>query len=344
MDDLVFTKRLDGYQYNRNTSLSLEKLRDICMEHYNVKECVISPSGMCAISTLINGILAFHLKDRINIIHGNELYCDTPRLFDNLRQMHSEKLTVWEAAEDITGIIRDRFQGEINILFIESCTNPNGYIFDYSIVDDLRKLSHKLYLIVDNTWLTNVIFNPFDYGADFVVSSLSKYPSSGACIGGVILSNNTDIMNKVFDHVRINGIHVSPFHCELIYKNIQNMEERIIKSSELTKKIIEYLQTIKKIDSISHPMILSHPSNHLAQRYFKLYPSVLTFQVSFSKNMVLKKMKTSNYIDFKTSFGSANSRFDPWPYKTGNRVVCRLSIGYDDTYENIINGINQFIN
>ena len=41
--------------------------------------------------------------------------------------------------------------------------------------------------MVDNTWLTSSVFNPFDFDIDIVVTSLSKYYSAGSCIGGAII-------------------------------------------------------------------------------------------------------------------------------------------------------------
>lgn len=54
-------------------------------------------------------------------------------------------------------------------------------------------------MIVDNTWLTSTIFNPFDFKhVDIVVSSMSKYYSAGSCIGGAVWYKS-DMNFKIFD-------------------------------------------------------------------------------------------------------------------------------------------------
>ena len=63
-----------------------------------------------------------------------------------------------------------------NIIFIESASNPNGDIFDYSIIPKLRKICKTLTIIVDNTWLTHVIYNPLNNNADIVVAMLLPVP------------------------------------------------------------------------------------------------------------------------------------------------------------------------
>jgi cystathionine beta-lyase/cystathionine gamma-synthase len=59
-------------------------------------------------------------------------------------------------------------------------------MFDTSILEDLKKLSNSLIFIVDNTWLSIASYNPFDYGADFCVISLTKYYSGGLAIAGTV--------------------------------------------------------------------------------------------------------------------------------------------------------------
>ena len=76
---------------------------------------------------------------------------------------------------------------------------------------------------------------------------------------------------------------------------------------------------------ISHPSLDGHPSYELARQLFKkgLYPSVFTVTVSCaSKKSAIKVLKNCRSVDldYKTSFGSATSRVDPWPtFKDGER-------------------------
>jgi cystathionine beta-lyase/cystathionine gamma-synthase len=350
-EELVLSKEGDRYLYNRSFSPENEKLRQLLISKYG-KNCVITSSGLNAISNLLHGIMIIHHQSEpFNLIYGNELYCDTPRLFKYFKQIYKNvnlREVDIKKPEEITTLL-DQYKSQNNILFVESCSNPNGFVFDFSIIPKLRSWSQKLYVIVDNTWLTDIVFNPFDYHVDFVIVSLTKYYSGGVAIGGAIISNHV-ILNDIIDHMRIMGQHISPYHCHLIYDGTLKMNERIIKSSQLTKKIALYLQEHKKIYGVSYPLDEKHISYSLVQKYFKkheeelLGPSVLTFKVKSSKNKILKAFESSQIIDHKTSFGSKMTRTDPWPYKENEFVVCRLAIGYDDTYERIIQGLDGILN
>ena len=116
-----------------------------------------------------------------------------------------------------------------------------------SIIPQLRAISEKLYIIVDNTWLTHVIYNPLNNNADIVVISLTKYYSGGHAIAGAVLTNHTDIYDIMIEHNRCMGYHVSPHNCEIVFQNIVTLNERIINSSKLTMKVAQYLKNHKKI-------------------------------------------------------------------------------------------------
>lgn len=346
----------DRYRYCRSDYPELDELRRVCANNYGVEECVITPSGMNAISTITQAIIQFHLaknmnQKNINIIYGNELYCETPRTLHYNRELY-KNVSLWEVdvtdSNSIIEIFQTNYLNGINILFIESCTNPNSYIFDFSIIKILRKLSQKLYVIVDNTWLTEVIFNPFDHGANFVVTSLTKYPSGGNCICGAIMShqhNNKKIMSRVSRINKLTGIHISPVNCEIVLKYIIHTHDRINKSSNLTLQVLEYLQSMPNIHNIMHPLLESHKSYNNAKKYFAkdLCPSVITFRIKYQKDKVMEKIQTLKEIEFKTSFGGSTTRFDTFLYVVGEYTFLRLAIGYDDTYENVINGINNLI-
>jgi cystathionine beta-lyase/cystathionine gamma-synthase len=82
---------------------------------------------------------------------------------------------------------------------------------------------YVLYVVVDNTWLTEVVFNPFALDVDFVVMSLTKYYSGGNAIAGAVVSNNENVIDKIIESNICNGFHISPYTCKVINANIKNM-------------------------------------------------------------------------------------------------------------------------
>ena len=396
-ESLTITKSGGKYWYNRFGHLNYMKVADKLMIKYDIhpkndhnddddddekkkkqkffkRKCELTSSGMNAISAVFHGILLKHKmmmnndKLTMNIIHSNELYCDTPKLIKYFVEFYNSNINIIKINNICnTNEIINLFQSEqikktnINILFIETCSNPNGYVMDFKYINLLKTNTMKnngyCYIIMDNTWLTSTIFNPFKFGADFVVISLSKYYSGGCCIGGAVLNNgqskeNNLLFDIIANWIRINGIHISPYHCKLILNNIDLMDKRIHQTSNITKKCIDLLQQNidnNKLLKINHPYLKNHESYNLYKKYINsqlLYSSVISFKISITKNKKVKKwLNSSNKILAKTSFGGKDTRFDTFPSKAkdGSGTWCRFAIGYNDTFENIKSEIIDMI-
>ena len=295
-------------------------------------------SGMSAISSILHGIILFHKPEKIKCIISDELYTDTPKLFEYLNEVYERLEIIKIDIEDTEKILSLDVSSGIVIFFMESCSNPNGKMIDRSIIKKIKAKNKNLYVIIDNTWLTDFIFNPFSCGADYVVYSLTKYYSGGTAICGALLGMRTEIMLKAMEYVKKNGCHVSPHNAELVLKGIENMENRIKKSSELTMKLIKDL---KDYD-------LKHPSLTNNSKYFKnVFPSSFTITLKgISKNKTLKLMKNFKYIEIKTSFGSKHTRICPFITSKDVNTLIRISSGYDDdnNYENILSDLKELLN
>jgi len=336
---LTLNERTGDYYYNRtghrlqkDVSEHLGQLYDFNQDHVSVVS-----SGMEAIAVTFQNIMIENQFKKFNIIYSDELYCDTPRFIKYFNQIYGvssiDKFNVLEP-EELEKKFEARYRNGINVLFLEFCSNPNGNILDMSIISKLRKLSKKFYLVIDNTWTTDVIVNPFHHGADVVVSSMSKHYSGGGCIGGFVIAKDTDFSKNLANYLKISGKHISLPYCEIFLENMPKMAGRIRNAYARTLEIAKALDRKEKegkIKKVSYPLLDSHPSKALAIKYFqKCGPSVLTFVVPLEKKKAVEWMRSFKTIKYKTSFGSNETKFDPWPRRIdGSKTQCRLSVGYD---------------
>tara|TARA_Y100000589_G_C27168013_1_gene635519 strand:- start:1062 stop:2075 length:1014 start_codon:yes stop_codon:yes gene_type:complete len=312
------------------------------------------PSGMNAIDSAFQVLMINNKWKTVNIIYGSELYCDTPRTIKYLSHNYIEtnliKINVSYSDKDILNIISKNIRKEyMTIFFIESCSNPNGNIFNFSLLKEIKKIAEPemCKIIVDNTWLTSSVFNPFIFKeVDIVVNSLTKYYGAGQSgIMGTIICKDEELGTNIANYGKIKGLHVCPRYCAELSKNLDNLDERIRKISNMTLKIAEYLS--KKVP-VNYPKLENNPSYTRAIEYYgKLGPGVLTFEIPLNKKDALNWMRNSNKFKCLTSFGAPDSRFDQWPQskKKNNKYysTCRLSIGYEDNYESIIEELDKML-
>ncbi|MCK5830382.1 MAG: aminotransferase class I/II-fold pyridoxal phosphate-dependent enzyme [Methylococcales bacterium] len=140
-------------------------------------------SGMAAITYAIQAIT----RTGNNIVSTSQLYGGTYNFFAHtLPQQGIE--TRFASHGDYTGL-ENLIDDKTSALFCESIGNPAGNIID---IEKLAEIAHKygIPLIVDNTVATPYLCRPFDFGADIVIHSLTKYIGGhGTTIGGAIIDS-----------------------------------------------------------------------------------------------------------------------------------------------------------
>jgi len=184
-------------------------------------------------------------------------------------------------------------------IFVESLGNPDIQIVE---LDKIAKIAHEagIPVIVDNTFATAYLFKPFEYGADIVVYSTTKFIGGhGAALGGAIVdSGNFDWTNGKFPKLvepdesyhglswveaggkaafvtrartillRDTGATPSPFNSWLTLLGVETLSLRLERHVENAQKVAEYLENHPKISWVNYPGLKSSPYHELAKKYF----------------------------------------------------------------------------
>lgn len=198
-------------------------------------------------------------------------------------------------------------------IYAESIGNPLGNITDF---EQLAKIAHKhgIPLIVDNTVPSPYLCRPFEFGADIVVHSLTKYLGGhGNSIGGAIVDsgkfpwaehkekfrrlNEPDVSyhGVVYTEalgeaayigrarvvpLRNTGAALSPFNAFLILQGIETLPLRMDRVTFNAQKIAEFLNGHKKVNWVNYAGLKDHKDHALAEKYLGGRPSgILTFGV-----------------------------------------------------------------
>ena len=120
-----------------------------------------------------------------NFVASTRLYGGSVNQFN-----HAFKHFGWEVrfvdTEDLNAV-RAAFDGRTKALFCESIANPGGYISDIEALAAIAK-DNGVPLVVDNTTATPYLCRPFDFGADIVIHSTTKYLTGNATtMGGMVV-------------------------------------------------------------------------------------------------------------------------------------------------------------
>lgn len=338
--------------YTRDLELTPDRL--------SAYQCKIYPSGMNAIYNLAHCI-GLKYPNSVSVI-GNELYCDTPRVFDDIAKYTGAKIVKVHVLDN-EGIVNTfkTHGNRIKIFFIESCTNPSGHLFDWSLVSQLRRYSPGCIICVDNTWLSPVLFNPLAHGADVIVDSMTKYISASTRIGGCIVTNHM-IVNDLDIQLRRMGLNYDSDTCKVVRSNLASIDERMNKISEIMRDVIEFLKSRSEVTRVHHPgsiagMYAGCISFHVASNKVNPQASrkVRAKEWDNLKKLIESLIRTTK-LAYETSYGSSYSKIDSFPKEgTSNcrdymkqsdsvpGVWLRLSIGYGSCLEDVTSGLEKLL-
>lgn len=185
-------------------------------------------------------------------------------------------------------------------LYLETVGNPRCDIPDFEAIADI---AHKagIPLIVDNTLASPALCRPFDFGADVVVHSCTKFIGGhGTSIGGIIVEKGdfpwdngkfpelTDPdpsyhgmkffetfgpMNLAYilkirtQLLRDLGPAMSPFNAFLFLQGLETLHLRMERHSENAMAVARFLDEHPKVSWVNYPGLESHPSYSLAKKY-----------------------------------------------------------------------------
>lgn len=202
-------------------------------------------------------------------------------------------------------------QENTKAVFIETLGNPNSNIIDIQAVADIAH-KHNIPLVVDDTFTTPYLIRPFEYGADIVAFSATKFVGGhGTTLGGVIVESGkfdwkaSSKFPQIADPnpsyhgisfadavgpaafvtyiraiiLRDTGATLSPFNAFLLLQGTETLSLRVERHVENAKKVIEYLNNHPLVEKINHPSL----DSRYIELYNKYFPngagSIFTFDI-----------------------------------------------------------------
>ena len=246
-----------------------------------------------------------------NIVSASTLYGGTFNLFAHTLPQYG--IEVRFANPDNPSSFEPLIDARTKAIYCESQGNPRGNITDMAALAEIAH-RHGIPLIVDNTVPTPYLCRPFEYGADIVVHSLTKYMGGhGTSVGGAIVDsgkfpwaehkarfkrlNEPDVSyhGVVYTEalgaaafigrarvvpLRNMGAAISPFNSFLILQGIETLPLRMDRICDNTLAVAQYLEKHPKVRWVNYAALPSHAHHGLAQKYMKGKASgLLTFGV-----------------------------------------------------------------
>ncbi len=333
----LFDLKAEGYFYTRLQNPTNDAV---------AKKIAALEGGVAAMLTSSGQAASFYSVFNIceagdHFISTAAIYGGTFNLFEvTMRKLGIEVTFIDQDASDEE--IEKAFRPNTKLLFGETVANPAGSVLDIERMARIAH-SHGVPLIIDNTFATPVNCRPFEFGADIVIHSTTKYMDGHACaVGGVIVdSGNFDweahhekfkgltepdpsyhglaytkafgkgayITKATAQLMRDLGSIQSPQNAFLLNIGLETLHLRVPRHCENALAAAKYLQNHPKVAWVDYAGLESSKYYELSKKQFAngLPCGVLTFGVKGGREKSIQFMDALKMICIVTHVADARS-------------------------------------
>ncbi len=228
----------------------------------------------------------------------------------------------------------------VKAIFVENLANPGGIVVD---IEKVAAVAHDcgIPLIVDNTLATPYLCRPFDWGADLIVHSTTKFLGGhGAALGGMLVESGRFDWGqgdkfpsltepepayhglKFFENfgdfafstkaravaLRDFGPTLSPMNAFLTLTGIESLHVRMDRHVANALKVAEFLAEDKRVAWVSYAGLKSSPYYELARKYLPKGPgAVFTFGVKGGYDAGTRLVESVNLFSHLANIGDTRS-------------------------------------
>lgn len=290
-----------GNIYSRFTNPTVTAFNERLAAMEGGETCVGTASGMAAILATCMALL----QQGDHIVAAHTLFGSTISLFNN----HLSKFGIETSYVDPTDpqAWAAAITPETRMLFVETPSNPLTEIVDMAALADIAH-AHDCLLVVDNCFCTPALQKPFEFGADLVIHSATKFlDGQGRAVGGAVIGDAETVGEKVFSFLRTAGPSMSPFNAWIFLKALETLEVRMRAHSESAAQIADWLEAHPAVQHVYYPGLSSHPQHALAMRQQTSGGAIVAFDVTGGQAAAWRMINGTRMLSITANLGDTRT-------------------------------------
>lgn len=304
--EAAFAGDIDRFVYSRYANPTVDMFEKRLAAIEGSEAAYATASGMAAVFVALSALCA----------NGSRLVASRS-LFGSCFVICNEILprwgveTVFVDGKDLDQW-REALSQPTDAVFFETPSNPTQDLVDVRAVCDLAHEAGAT-VVVDNVFATPLLQRPLDLGADVVAYSATKHmDGQGRVLGGAICGTEEFIGGPVKNLMRHAGPGMSPFNAWILLKGLETMPLRVQRMNDSAFEVAKFLEGHPAVESVTYPMLDSHPQAELARAQMSGGGSVVTFALKGdtpeeAKNACYKMLDAVEVIDISNNLGDAKS-------------------------------------
>jgi cystathionine gamma-synthase len=319
-----------GHNYTRTSNPNRSSLERAVAALEGGAEAVAFASGSAAT------LAAFSLA-----APGGRIVCSSDCYHGTAKQLRGQLASFGISAEFVdtsdTAAVARALESPASLVWVETPSNPLLKVSDIAALASLAHTCGAL-LACDNTFASPVLQRPFDFGADLVMHSTTKYLGGHSdVLGGVLVAREAgSALDRLRDFQGTTGGVPSPFDCWLVLRSLATLPLRVRAQAANAAAVARFLRDDRRVERVYYPGLADHVGHALAAKQMRDgFGSVVSFQVPGGAPQAMAVAARAKLFTRATSLGSVESLIEhrasmEGPQSRTPQNLLRLSVGLEN--------------
>ncbi|MEZ2346927.1 PLP-dependent aspartate aminotransferase family protein [Terriglobus sp. RCC_193] len=291
-----------GYGYTRGANPTVNALEQAIAAVEGTASALCFRSGMSAITTLCFGLL----KSGDHVLLSDVIYGGTARLFHQVLGHFGVAYDFVDTSS--VEATEQAIRPETRLLFLETPANPTLKISDVRVLSDMAHRHENILVAVDNTFLTPLLQNCLDLGADISMMSTTKYiDGHNATLGGSLATHDEANTERLRFVRKIIGSIQAPFDSWLALQGIKTLPARLAMHCSHAMQIAQWLEKHAHVAKVNYPGLESFPQHALAAKQQKDFGGMMSFELQATTEQTLHFIEALKLCTCAESLGSVET-------------------------------------
>jgi len=336
-----------GFEYSRSGNPTRNCMEKCFASLEKAKYGMAFSSGLAATTTIVHLLSAGD-----HVVSMDDLYGGTNRYLRQVASRMNIKTSFVDATDPKN--VADAINENTRLVWMETPTNPTMKLVDIAAVAAVVKKHPKVWLMVDNTFMSSYFQNPLELGADAVMHSATKYMNGHTdVVMGLVATNNEAVHDGLRFLQNAIGPVPSPFDCYLVNRSLKTLAVRMRQHGQSGLAVAQYLEQHPAVERVLHPGLPSHPQHELHKRQTSGSSGMLSFYIRGGLAESKAFLQALKLVTLAESLGGYESLAE-LPCLMTHASVCaeerarlgitdalvRLSVGLEET-QDVIDDITQ---
>ncbi|MEO8797847.1 MAG: cystathionine gamma-synthase [Polyangiaceae bacterium] len=289
-----------GFDYSRAGNPTRDALERCFAALEGAKHAIAYSSGCGATTSIL-----LTLKSGDHVIVGDDVYGGTFRIFDKVMKQFGIAATFMDMTDPAK--VEAAVTPQTKMIWLETPSNPLLKIFDIAAIATVAK-KKSVMLTVDNTFATPALQQPLALGATLVVHSSTKYLNGHSdVVGGVAMTNDDALAERLHFVQKAAGAVPSPFDCYLVLRGLKTLGVRMRQHVQSASTLADWLAGHAQVDRALYPGLKSHAGHAIAAKQMKAFGGMISFELKGGEPAATAFLKALRIFACAESLGGVES-------------------------------------